>query len=1345
MKFTDRTLSCLRCFVFTTVLLTGLRVELYAQAPIITAQPQSQTVVAGNTVTFSVTATGAASYQWVFNSVGISGATNATLGLTNVTVSQAGSYAVFVFNGSNYVESSAAALTVLPAPAITSSTAVTTYVGGELIYAITASNSPTMFGVEGSLPPGCTFNPTTGIISGSPTLGGTYSVTILADNGNGVGTSMLTITVNSSPPAPTWSSTTLAGPLVGRGGNATGSANGIGISARFYNPAGVTVDGNGIVYVADTGNNTIREITPNGTVTTLAGTAGVTGDLDGTGPAAQFNAPSALVADATGNLYVVDTNNSTIRKITPAGVATTLAGFPGVTGSSDGTGLTARFNQPEGITIDSNGVLYVADTGNGLVREVTTSGVVTTVVTSGSIALNKPFGIAINGAETIFIWDTGRQEILEVAPSGNVSVLANVPRDGPGINQGGIALDSSGNAYILVATFSDTATVYLWQISPTGIVNIIYIWTNSVSAPGGGIAINDEGELFCLEASAVLTVSPEAPPSITIQPQSESIAVGNSGSLSVTASGEPAPTYQWQLNGANIVGATSSTLALSNVSLSAAGSYAVVVTNASEAVTSDPATVTVTPNATGPTIASQPQSESVNIGSPATLSVTATGSADSFQWLKDGIAIAGATGTAYTITDAQAGNDGVYSVMISNAGGIVTSSPIHLGVNIAPGTTYLSNWTSEVGLPTGTQYTSVAFDGARYLAVGSDGSLLVSGNGVSWTASASAPGRLNSLIYAGAPYGFLGVGDNGVILSAAGPAYTPLLQTSGISSLLTGIAVGNGRMVAVGYAGVALSSAFTVPAWAPGITGVSANMNSVAFGNGTFVAVGLGGTVITSPDGLLWTQQNLGASTDLYSVAYGPAGFVAIGNNGSATAVFTSRDGLTWSPQSVPTTNTLIRVIYSNGTFVAVGAPGAIISSTDGGFTWVAGSAGTSSTLEGVAFGTNSFIAVGNNGVVAQSAALLSITTQPQPQTIAAGVTGTFTVLGAGSALSYQWQFNGTPIPGATAGTLTLSNTGTTQAGNYSVVISNAYGSVTSNPATLTTNVSSYLYNISSRAYLGAGPYQNIVAGFYTNGSGSKNVVLGGIGPDLAVIDPALSGLNLTNPKLTLFNGGGTVLATNTAWGGSQTLINALASVYAPPLPTNSNDTVIFTSVPAGPGIGYTAEMDGLNNTTGIALIEAYDYDSYTGTPASNLINISTRAFVGTGNDVLVAGFWTIGSTSQTLLIRAVGPGLAASDPALSGLTLVTPTLTLYDSSGKIIATNTGWGNAPVAGNSTVAAGIQPATTAIMNSVYASSIAAGSTDCAMVVTLPSNAGYTVQVNGVNSTTGVALVEVYNVP
>ena len=295
-----------------------------------------------------------------------------------------------------------------------------------------------------------------------------------------------------------------------------------------------------------------------------------------------------------------------------------------------------------------------------------------------------------------------------------------------------------------------------------------------------------------------------------------------------------------------------------------------------------------------------------------------------------------------------------------------------------------------------------------------------------------------------------------------------------------------------------------------------------------------------------------------------------------------------------------------------------------------------------------------------------------------------------------------------------------------------------SNPST------SQLVNISARAYLGTGPYQNIVAGFYTDGLGSKNLVIRGVGPGLVSVDSALSGQILSNPKLTLFNGSTATLATNTAWGGGQTLINAFASVYAFPLQPNSDDTAVFMSVPAGSGIGYTAEVDSLNSSAGIALVEVYDYDSFTGTPASNLINISTRAFVGPGNDVLVAGFWTIGGSSQTVLIRAVGPGLASFDSALSGLTLANPTLTLYDSTGAVIATNVGWGNAPVLGNSTVAARIQPATTAIMNEVYASPIAVGSADCAMVVTLPPG-GYTAQVSGVGSTTGVALVEVYKVP
>ena len=393
---------------------------------------------------------------------------------------------------------------------------------------------------------------------------------------------------------------------------------------------------------------------------------------------------------------------------------------------------------------------------------------------------------------------------------------------------------------------------------------------------------------------------------------------------------------------------------------------------------------------------------------------------------------------------------------------------------------------------------------------------------------------------------------------------------------------------------------------------------------------------------------------------------------------------------------------------------------------------------------------IGSPNIAALAAALgppLAFTTQPTPQAVSAGATTTLSASATGAA-SYQWRLNGANIAGATNSSLTLSNLGTTQRGSYTVVASNAFSSITSNPTNVAVSGTSHLYNISSRAYISTGSFQNLVAGFYTDGPGSsKNVVLRGIGPNLAIVAPSLAGLTLANPKLTLYDARAAVLATNTAWGGGQTLANAFSSVYAASLQPNSNDTAVFMSVPAGAGVGYTAEVDGLNNGSGVALVEAYDYDSYVGTPASRLINISSRAVVGTGNQSLVAGFYVIGSTSQTLLIRAVGPGLAGN-AAYGGLTLVKPTLTLYDASGNVIATNVGWGNAVVPGNSTVAAGIQPATTAIMNSVYASTIAPGSNDCAMVVTLPTGggaAGYTAQVSSADTTTGLALVEVYNVP
>jgi len=159
-----------------------------------------------------------------------------------------------------------------------------------------------------------------------------------------------------------------------------GNVDGTGSAARFNSPFGVAADSAGNVYVADTFNHTIRRITPTGAVSTLAGTAGVTGSADATGATARFSSPFGIATDGAGNVYVADTNNHTIRKITPAGEVSTLAGTAGVTGSTDATGAAARFGSPLGVATDSAGNVYVTDSGNNTIRKITPAGVVSTVV-----------------------------------------------------------------------------------------------------------------------------------------------------------------------------------------------------------------------------------------------------------------------------------------------------------------------------------------------------------------------------------------------------------------------------------------------------------------------------------------------------------------------------------------------------------------------------------------------------------------------------------------------------------------------------------------------------------------------------------------------------------------------------------------------------------------------------------------------------------------------------------------------------------------------------------------------------------------------------------------------------
>lgn len=266
------------------------------------------------------------------------------------------------------------------------------------------------------------------------------------------------------------------------GSGLSGSTNATGTAASFYNPIGVCVDASGNIYVADYANHKIRKVSPAGAVTTLAG-SGTPGNTDATGTAASFNSPNGVCADASGNIYVADYGNNKIRKISPAGAVTTFAGS-GALGSTDATGTAASFNSPIGVCVDASGNIYVADSSNRKIRKISPTGVVTTFAGSGvsgstdatgtSASFNNPADVCADASGNIYVADYNANKIRKITPAGVVTTLAGSGAVGSINAVGtaasfngprGVCADASGNIYV-----ADKNNYKIRKISLAGVV-----------------------------------------------------------------------------------------------------------------------------------------------------------------------------------------------------------------------------------------------------------------------------------------------------------------------------------------------------------------------------------------------------------------------------------------------------------------------------------------------------------------------------------------------------------------------------------------------------------------------------------------------------------------------------------------------------------------------------------------------------------------------------------------------------------------------------------------------------------------------------------------------------------
>lgn len=543
-----------------------------------------------------------------------------------------------------------------------------------------------------------------------------------------------------------------------------GSADGIGDAARFSRIRGVAADVAGNVYVADSSNGTIRKITPDGTVTTLAGRAGDRRSVDGAGAAARFVAPKALFFDRTRNRLLVGDGVSpetlldragTMRQVTLDGVVTTIAGLAGAHGTADGQGEAARFRKPADVAVDAGGNVFVADDLNHAIRRIAPDGTVTTLAGNPGVAghadgpgnvatFNRPTGLALDAAGNLIVADHDNHLIRKVAPDGTVSTIAGQAGiagalDGNGTaatfhNPVSVAVDATGNIYVGDGDYfpsgGDPARQFatIRKITPAGTVSTLAGSPVIVPAeqarfdPDGtgagarfgdptGLTVAPDGNLYVADFSAgrIRKVTPQGV--VTSLPLTTAngaevtlrapigIVADQAGNLFVTHDtyNRPAPREVSILRitpaGVTTVVAGTNGVVGSNDGVGLAAQFhhpsGIDIDGSGALYVADTENHAIRKGVIGaaPAITTQPQSQTVASGGGVQFSVAATGvPAPTYQWYFNGNPFQGGTASTLSFSNARSSDAGDYTVVVTNALGSITSAKATLAVT-APSAT----------------------------------------------------------------------------------------------------------------------------------------------------------------------------------------------------------------------------------------------------------------------------------------------------------------------------------------------------------------------------------------------------------------------------------------------------------------------------------------------------------------------------------------------------------------------------------------------------------------------------------------------------------------------------------